>query len=56
MLLYPKHLVDVDDVLELGKGNDLIRLKLKSLDLGFDGGYGEFICEIKRRLEVLSGK
>jgi len=53
MLLYPKHLVDVDDVLELGKGNDLIRLKLKSLDLGFDGGYGEFTAEIRNRLEEI---
>ncbi len=51
MLLYPKHLVDIDDNLELGKGDDLIKLKLKSLDLEFDGGYGEFVSEIRNRLE-----
>ncbi|MDQ7085227.1 MAG: hypothetical protein Q9M36_10010 [Sulfurovum sp.] len=58
MLLYPKHLLDVDENLELGKGEDLIRLKMKSLDLGFDGGYDGgydgydgFLGEIKSRLE-----
>ena len=50
MLLYPKHLVDVDDDLELGKGDELIKLKLQSLDLGFDGGYIDFIQIIKNRL------
>jgi len=53
MLLYPKHIKDVDDDLELGKGDELIRLKMKSLDLEFDGGYGEFINEIKKRLESI---
>ena len=51
MLLYPKHIEDVDDNLELGKGEKLIRLKMKSLDLGFDGGYSEYILEMKKKLE-----
>jgi len=51
MLLYPKHLLDIDENLELGKGDDMIRLKLKSLDLSFDGGFEEFVEEIKRRLK-----
>ncbi len=54
MLLYPKHLLDIDENLELGKGDDMIRLNLKSLDLSFDGGFDEFIAEIKRRLEALN--
>jgi len=53
MLLYPKHSEDVDDDLELGKGEKLIRLKMKSLDLEFDGGYGAFVDEIRNRLEVI---
>lgn len=53
MLLYPKHIEDVDDNLELGKGDDLIRLKMKSLDLGFDGGYGAFVEEMKNRIEEM---
>jgi len=53
MLLYPKHLEDVDNNLELGKGEKLIRLKMKSLDLGFDGGYGAFVEEMRNRLEGL---
>ncbi len=56
MLLYPKHLVDIDDDLELGKGDALIRLKMKSLDLGFAGGYGEYVDEITKRMEVIYGK
>ena len=54
MLLYPKHLVDVDDDLELGKGDELIKLKLQSLDLGFDGGYSAFVNEMKNRLENIN--
>jgi len=50
MLLYPKHILDVDEKLKLGKGEDLINLELKSIDLDFDGGYGEFVEEMKRRL------
>jgi 5-methylcytosine-specific restriction enzyme subunit McrC len=51
MLLYPKHLRDIDDNLELGKGEDLIRLNLRSLDLWFDGGYDEFIDEIRNQIK-----
>jgi len=54
MLLYPKHIEDVDDNLELGKGDKLIRLKMKSLDLGFDGGYKIYIDTIKNRLEKIN--
>jgi len=53
MLLYPKHLVDVEDSLELGKGNELVRLEMRSLDLGFDGGYKKYINIIKNRLEFI---
>ena len=53
MLLYPRHLVDIDDSLELGRGKNLVKLKLKSLDLNFSGGYSEFIEDIKERLENL---
>ena len=53
MLLYPKHLVDVDDSLELGKGDELIRLEMRSLDLGFDGEYKIYIDTIKNRLEEI---
>lgn len=54
MLLYPKHIENIEDSLKLGKGDDLIRLKLQSLDLGFDGGYSDFITIIKYRLEQIS--
>jgi hypothetical protein len=51
LLLYPKHLSDVYEELKLGEGDDLVRLKMKSLDLGFDGEYSDYIDEIKNRLE-----
>jgi len=54
MLLYPKHLVDIDDSLELGRGEDLINLRIRSLDLDFSGGYDEFMEEIKERLESVN--
>ena len=54
LLLYPKHLVDIDEKLELGKGDDMVRLEMRSLDLGFDGGFEEFVGEIRGRLEQVS--
>jgi 5-methylcytosine-specific restriction enzyme subunit McrC len=50
MLLYPKHLVDIDDNLKLGRGEDMIGLKMRSLDLGFDGGYSEFLKKTIERI------
>ena len=43
----------MDDDLELGKGNDLIRLKMQSLDLEFDGGYQEYIQKMKLQMRGL---
>lgn len=56
MLLYPKHLVDVSEDLELGKGDEMVRLKMRSLDLRFDDGYYKYIDEIKKRLERMYEK
>ena len=53
MLLYPKHLVTVDDDLELGKGDELIRLKMRSLNLRFDGTFTMYINTMKNRLEII---
>jgi len=50
MLLYPKHLVDVHDSLELGKDDELINLEMRSLDLIFNGVYKEYINNLKNRL------
>ena len=54
MLLYPKHWVDVNDNLELGKGDEMVRLEIRSLDLGFGGGYTQFVSEIKNRLKRIT--
>ncbi|QOP44470.1 restriction endonuclease [Sulfurimonas sediminis] len=57
MLLYPKHLKNFDNDLVLGVNENGINMKIKSLDLGFDGcGYGEYIKEIKLRVkDILDG-
>ncbi len=54
MLLYPKHdnkIVDED--LRLGKDDKMIGLKMRGIDLDFNGGYDEYIEEIKNRLEKI---
>ncbi len=53
MLLYPKHLEHFDYELRLGKDEREIGLKVKSIDLGCDGGYGEFVDEMKKRVGEL---
>ena len=52
MLLYPKHLVDVDKRLELGE-DKMIIVRVKSLDLSFCGGYNGFIEDMRQRLEKI---
>jgi len=54
MLLYPKHIYNIDEYLKLGKDDKMVNLKMKSIDLGFDGfGYDEYIKEIKERMEMI---
>ena len=51
MLLYPKHLVDLDDRLALGEGDELIWLEMRNLNLEFDCEYQIYIDIMKNRLE-----
>jgi len=53
MLLYPKHQNNIERDLKLGKGDEMVNLKLRSLDLGFDGEYDSFLSEIRMRLEKM---
>jgi len=39
MLLYPKHLVDIDDSLTFGKGENLVNIKIKRFGFILVGGY-----------------
>ena len=56
MLLYPKHIYDVDDHLKLGKDDYLVKLKMKSIDLKFeDEGFEMYVDEIRRRVENING-
>jgi len=50
MLLYPKHQENVWDDLELGKGENIVHLKMRSIDLDCDGEYEEFLDEIRERV------
>jgi len=51
MLLYPKHLLHVEENLELGKDEKMIRLKLKTIDLDSEKEFDEYVEGIKNRLE-----
>ena len=51
LLLYPKHHVDVHKDLKLGVEEKEISLKMRSLDLGYNGGYEGFIAEMRKRVE-----
>lgn len=53
MLLYPKHLFDVKEDLKLGINENLVELKMRSLDLNFDGNYEEFIESIKEKIKYV---
>ena len=53
MILYPKHLNEINKKLELGEGYEMVKLQLKSLDLDFDGGYDAFIEEMQNRIRSL---
>ena len=53
MLLYPKHIDDIYENLKLGKDDKMIGLKMRSIDLSFDGEYDEFLDEIRKRVNEL---
>ncbi len=50
MLLYPKHIDNIEKTIILGDNHKKVELKMRSIDLDFDGGYAEYIYEIKNRM------
>ena len=53
MLLYPKYKDTINKTVFLGENDKKVELKMRSIDLDFDGGYDEFLDTIKRRLEMI---
>ncbi|KAB7889977.1 McrC family protein [Poseidonibacter ostreae] len=54
MLLYPKHLLYVNEDLKLGIDENLVRLKMKSIDLKCDDiGYENYIKEVNTRIREI---
>ena len=53
MLLYPKHKQDICEDLQLGKNDTMIELKMRSIDLDFDGEYEDFLDEIRGRVREI---
>jgi 5-methylcytosine-specific restriction enzyme subunit McrC len=53
MLLYPQHIQKIGDNLELGEGSKMVKLKMRSVDLDFEGVYDEFVEEMKERLKKI---
>ena len=51
MLLYPKHIYNIKEDLKLGRDQQMIELKMRSIDLDSDLKFDEYIAEIKNRLE-----
>jgi len=50
MLLYPRHIENVNKSLKLGKDAKIINLEMRSIDLNFSGEYDEFIENIRKRV------
>ncbi len=53
MLLYPKHLDDIDKEIILGDNERQVKLKIKSIDLDCDGDYNSFIKELENRIKEI---
>ncbi len=53
MLLYPKHLLHVEENLKLGEGEKMVNLKIKTIDLDSEKEFDEYVDEIMGRLEEL---
>ena len=54
MLLYPQYKKKIEKDFKLGEGDEkMINLKIRSIDLNFEGDYDGYIEEIKKRLENL---
>ncbi len=56
LLLYPKHMVDVEEDMELGRGAGSVYLKLKSLDLQGSEDYPSYIESMKYRIGVINAR
>lgn len=55
MLLYPKHLDNIKYDLVLGKDDKKVKLKIRTIDLDFDGNdYRKYVDEIRKRVERLN--
>ncbi|MGJ0310627.1 McrC family protein [Aliarcobacter cryaerophilus] len=54
MLLYPKHLDEIKYDVVLGKDDKKVNLRIRSIDLNFDGNdYKKYIDEIRKRMEMI---
>lgn len=51
MLLYPKHLEDVEEDLVLGKGDEAVELRMRSVDLNVNKDYDETLNIFRKRIK-----
>lgn len=56
MLLYPKHLDDIDDIIILGENDKKVVLKMKSIDLDFHGEYKSYLKNIVDKFKEIIGE
>lgn len=53
MLLYPKHLEEINKNYILGENDKKVELFVSSIDLDFNGNYEEYIKKMKERMESI---
>jgi len=53
MLLYPKHLKNIQEDLQLGTNQHKINLFVRTIDLDSELNYKEYITEIKNRVKKI---
>ena len=51
MLIYPKYQYEIREDLQLGEADECVHLTIRCLDLDFDGGYEEYLVEMRDRVK-----
>jgi len=53
MLLYPKHLLHVEEDLKLGEGEKMVKLRIMTIDLDSEKEFNEYIDEIRGKVSKI---
>jgi len=53
MLIYPKYQYEIREDLQLGEADKCVHLAMRCLDMDFDGGYEEYLVEMRERVKKI---